>query len=40
MPKKEGKISETREATPTKIVVHAFDINLYLHKFFRPIPID
>ena len=25
---------------PTKIGVHAFDINHYLHKFFGPIPID
>ena len=33
-------ISETREATSTKIGVHAFDINPYLHKFFEPIPID
>ena len=27
-------ISETVEVTPTKIGVHAFDINPYLHKFF------
>ena len=33
-------ISETREATPTKIDVHAFDINPYLHIFFELIPID
>ena len=33
-------VSETREATPTKIGVHAFDINSYLHEFFEPIPID
>ena len=33
-------ISETRETTPTKVGVHALDINLYLHKFFEPIPID
>ena len=33
-------ISETGEAMPTEIGVHAFDINLYLHKFFEPIPID
>ena len=33
-------ISETREVTPTKIGVHEFDINSYLHKFFKPIPID
>ena len=35
-----SNISETREVTPTKIGVHAFDINLYLHEFFEPIPID
>ena len=35
-----SNISETGEATPTKIGVHAFDINLYLHKFFEPILID
>ena len=33
-------ISETKEVTPTKIDVHACDINPYLHKFFEPIPID
>ena len=33
-------ISETREAMPTKIGVHVFDINPYLHEFFGPIPID
>ena len=33
-------ISETRETTPTKIGVHAFDINPYLHEFFEPILID
>ena len=33
-------ISETGEVTPTIIGVHAFDINLYLHEFFEPIPID
>ena len=33
-------ISETIEITPTKIGVHAFDINPYLHKFFGRIPID
>ena len=32
-------ISETGEAPPTKIGVHAFDINPYLHEFFEPIPI-
>ena len=35
-----GNISETRMATPTKIGVHACDINSYLHKFFEAIPID
>ena len=34
-----SNISETGEAMPTKIGVHAFDINPYLHKFFEPIPI-
>ena len=33
-------ISETGEVTPTKIGIHAFDINPYLHEFFEPIPID
>ena len=33
-------ISETEKATPTKIGVHALDINPYLHEFFEPIPID
>ena len=28
-------ISETGQTTPTKIGVHAFDINLYLHEFFK-----
>ena len=33
-----GAISpETREAMPTKINLHAFHINLYLHKSFEPI---
>ena len=35
-----SSISETREGTSTKISVHAFDINEYLHEFFEPIPID
>ena len=30
-------ISETGEVTPTKIGVHAFYINPYLHEFFEPI---
>ena len=33
-------ISITREAMPTKIGVHALDINLYLNEFFEPILID
>ena len=33
-----SSISETEEVTPTKIGVHAFDINLYLHEFFELIP--
>ena len=28
------------KSTPTKIGVHTCDINLYLHEFFEPIPID
>ena len=35
-----SNISETKEATPTKIGVHAFDINPYLYEFFELIPID
>ena len=35
-----SNISETGIATPTKIGVHTFDINPYLHEFFEPIPID
>ena len=33
-------ISETRVTTPTKIGVHALDINPYLNEFFEPIPIN
>ena len=33
-------ISKTGEVTPTKIGVNKLDINLYLHEFFEPIPID
>ena len=33
-------ISETGEATPTKIGVHACYIKAYIHEFFEPIPID
>ena len=35
-----SNISETEEVTPTKIGVHIFDMSLYLHDFFGPIPID
>ena len=35
-----SSISETGEAPPTIISVHALDINPYLHEFFEPIPID
>ena len=35
-----SNISETGKGTPTKIGVHVFDINHYLHEFFEPIPID
>ena len=35
-----SSISETEETTPTKIGVHACDINPYLHEFFEPIPIN
>ena len=35
-----SNISETGEATLTKIGVHAFDINPYLHEFFELIPIN
>ena len=35
-----SNISETRMAMPTKIGVHACDINPYLHDFFEPIPFD
>ena len=33
-------ISETGDTTPTKLGVHACDINAYLHEFFEPILID
>ena len=32
-------ISETGKMTPTKIGVHACDINPYMHEFFEPILI-
>ena len=35
-----NNISETEKVTPPKIGVHAFDMSLYLHEFFEPIPID
>ena len=35
---KRSKISETRDAMPTKIGFHAFHVNLYLHEFFEAIP--
>ena len=35
-----SSISETGEAPPTKIGVHAFNINLCLNEFFEPIPIN
>ena len=35
-----SSISETEKVTPTKIVVDACDINLYLHEFYEPIPND
>ena len=35
-----SNISEGKKALPTKMGVHVCDINLYLHEFFEPIPID
>ena len=35
-----SNISETGMVTPIKVGVHAQYINLYLHEFFEPIPID
>ena len=35
-----SNISETKEATPNQIGVHACYINLYLHEFFEPILSD
>ena len=35
-----SNISKTGEVTPTKIGVHEFDINPYLHEFFGLISID
>ena len=34
-----SSISETVDVTHTKIGVHAFYINAYLHEFFELIPI-
>ena len=34
-----SNISETGEVMATKIGVHAFDIDTYLHEFFEPILI-
>ena len=36
----ESNIFETGKGTPTKIGVHALDINPYLHEFFEPISIS
>ena len=35
-----SNISETGQAMPTKIGVHACYINPYLHEFLEPIPIN
>ena len=35
-----SNISETGQAMPTKIGVHVFGINPYLHKFLELIPIN
>ena len=35
-----SNISKTGGTTPTKIGVHACDINTYLRDFFESIPID
>ena len=37
---KGSHISKTEEATPTKLGMHARNINPYLHKFFESIPMD
>ena len=37
---KTSKISKTKKATPTKIGVHAFHTNPYLHEFFELILSD
>ena len=35
-----SNISETGEVMPTKIGVHALDIDPYVHEFFEPILIN
>ena len=35
-----SSISETKKVTPTKIGVHACDINPYMYEFFELIPIN
>ena len=35
-----SNIFKTEEVIPTKIGVHACHMNIYLHEFFEPIPID
>ena len=35
-----SNISKTGQTTPTKISVHALDINPYMHEFFESIPIN
>ena len=35
-----SSISETGESMPTKIGMHACDINPYLHEFLELIPIN
>ena len=35
-----SNISKNGESTPTKIDVHALDVNPYLHKFFELILIN
>ena len=37
---KSSNIFETEEAAPTKLGMHAFDINPYLHEFIEPILFD
>ena len=35
-----SNISETEEATPTKIGVYSCHMNIYLHEFFEPILLN